>query len=82
VIMAATHAGQDLTLEIVGFDSAGMPVRYVWADEDVFGEDPASQDPRVDLALPAGTYVLAVNEFWGEEVAHDFVLTANAAGVR
>jgi hypothetical protein len=82
VIMAATHAGQDLTLEIVGFDSAGMPVRYDWADDDVFGEDPNSQDPRVDLALPAGTYVLGVNEFWGEEVAHDFVLTVKAGSAR
>jgi hypothetical protein len=80
VIMAATLAGQDLTLEIVGFDSTGSPVRYVWADEDVFGEDLNSQDPRVDLALPAGTYVLAVNEYWGAEVAHDFVVTATPAG--
>jgi hypothetical protein len=75
VIMAATQAGQDLTIEIVGFDSTGSPVRYVWADEDVFGEDPNSQDPRTDLVLPAGTYVLAVDEYWGDEVPHDFVLT-------
>jgi hypothetical protein len=75
VVMAETLAGQDLTLEIVGFDSTGSPVRYVWADEDVFGEDPNSQDPRVDLVLPAGTYVLAINEYWGAEVAHDFVVT-------
>jgi hypothetical protein len=76
VIMAATQASQDLTLEIVGFDAKGSPVRYVWADEDVFGEDVSSQDPRTDLVLPAGTYVLAVNEYWGAEVAHDFVVTA------
>jgi hypothetical protein len=76
VIMAETLAAQDLTLEIVGFDSTGSPVRYVWADEDVFGDDPNSQDPRTDLALPAGTYVIAVNEYWGAEVAHDFVVTA------
>ena len=80
VIMAATHADQDLTLEIVGFDSAGSPVSYVWADEDVFGADPNSQDPRVDLVLPAGTYVLAVDEYWGAETAHDFVLTAAPGG--
>ncbi len=55
VIMAATAAAQDLTLEVVGFDSIGAPRRYVWADEDVYGEDFDSQDPRVDLRLPAGT---------------------------
>lgn len=76
VVMASTQAVQDLTLEIVGFDASGSPVRFVWADEDVFGEDPGSQDPRTDLVLPAGTYVLAVNEYWGAEVPHDFVLTA------
>jgi hypothetical protein len=78
VIMAATAASQDLTLEIAGFDASGAPVRYVWADDDVFGEDIDSQDPRIDLVLPAGSYVLAVAEYWGEETPHDFVLTATA----
>ena len=58
---------------------AGNPVRYVWADDDVFGEDINSQDPRSDLVLPAGDYVLAIAEYWGEETPHDFVLTAVAA---
>ncbi len=79
IIMAATQVSQDLTIEIAGFDASGAPVRYVWADEDVFGENFDSQDPRVDLVLPAGTYVFAVAEYWGEETAHDFVLTTMAA---
>jgi hypothetical protein len=78
VIMAATTASQDLTLEIAGFDASGAPVRYVWADDDVFGEDVNSQDPRSDLTLPAGDYVVAVADYWGEEAPHDFVLTATA----
>ena len=78
VITAATGATQDLTLEVAGFDASGAPVRYVWADDDVFGEDLDSQDPRIDLVLPAGSYVIAVAEYWGEESPHDFVLTATA----
>ena len=78
VIRASTNAAQDLTLEIVGFEPGGKPVRYVWADEDVFGEDFDSQDPRVDLTLPAGTYVLAVAEYWGAEAPHDFTLSVTA----
>ncbi len=80
VIMAATTVAQDLTLEVVGFDSIGAPRRYVWADEDVFGEDYSSQDPRVDLVLPAGSYVIAVDDYWGEAPAHDFVLTVDPGG--
>lgn len=78
IIMAAAQGYQDLTIEIVGFVASGAPVRYVWADEDVFGENYDSQDPRVDLVLPAGTYVIAVAEYWGEEEPHDFILTALA----
>jgi hypothetical protein len=78
VIMAATEASQDLTLEIAGFDDSGAPVRYVWADDDVFGENLDSQDPRSELVLPAGDYVVAIAEYWGEETPHDFALTATA----
>jgi len=78
VIKAATSASQDLTLEVVGFDSIGAPRRYVWADEDVFGEDFDSQDPRVELRLPAGSYVVAVGEYWGQDAPHDFTLTVDA----
>jgi hypothetical protein len=77
VITAATVADQDLTLEIAGFDASGSPVRYVWADDDVFGENLLSQDPRVELVLPAGTYVFAIAEYWGDAEPHDFILSAD-----
>ncbi len=80
IIAATSRASQDLTLEVVGFDSIGAPRRYVWADEDVFGESFDSQDPRVDLYLPAGNYVIAVDEYWGAEAPHDFDITVSPGG--
>lgn len=76
VVHAESLASQDLTVEVIRVDG-DEPQRYAWGDEDVFGVDLASQDPRIEVTLPAGNYVIGVGEYWNSEDAHDFVLTVS-----
>ncbi len=74
VAKAISTSGQDLTLEVVGFDEGGVPVRYGWVDDDLWATDFENYDPRLDILLPSGTYVLAVAVFSGGVVG-DAVIT-------
>lgn len=65
VVDAASTANQDLTLEVVGFDEDGAPVRYGWADDYLWAASPDQVDPRLDIVLPAGVYVIAVSPLGG-----------------
>ena len=77
LVGAASHAGQDLTLEVIGFSSDGSPVRVAWTDDYLWAENPSDIDPRIDLILPAGRYALAASTFSGE-AAKDASLSVTA----
>ncbi|MBN2176105.1 MAG: hypothetical protein JW722_00435 [Demequinaceae bacterium] len=66
MLKAVSFAGQDLTLEVIGFTADGTPFRFAWVDDDLWATVFEDYDPRLDTILPAGLYVLAVTEFNGE----------------
>lgn len=77
-IEVSSQNTQDLVLEIIGFMPDGTPVRYGWNDDDLFSNAPTDVNPKLDMVLPAGTYLLAVDEFGGSTLAHDATISLSA----
>lgn len=64
-IEAATLDGQDLTLEVLGFDDSGSPYRIAWTDSNPYATGLADFDPLLDQIVPDGTWVIAVADVAG-----------------
>ncbi len=78
LLEAVSPEENDLTLEVIGFASNGTPVRFGWVDYYLWS-GPGDDVAQVDLALPAGTYVLAAAKFDGS-AAGDVVFTVSTSG--
>lgn len=78
VYISVTSLGveEDLTVEVIGFDTA-KPQRWAWNDDSLDNTDIGNTDPGFDVLLPAGTYALAVSEFYGETEVTSFEITVD-----